>query len=407
MAHQEFRMSFPVSHPVETSYAKQPCTFRTCLEGIGGPEQLSELFSELEEDPELMTAAFDEWISEIGTRTLERLRSEVYREGLIETLDQITSPLPRSEVRLMESPTLPQLILVHELFGSDLAAFIASWDIREFTDDFIFEKDGVTLFSHVHTLVSPQGLVGSLQADTSFHLPNDPDAPVKSSIIYVLREDGADHGVEKTCYLDHISVAPVPESYNLATRMLLAQKDALQVAGFRDMRLYANIQVGGYFWATLGLDWNREKISDGQLQIILSTIEGKMEEALARVDPNTASDQQKDALQKTMLEWHALFSQETPPTPLEIARVGRTGPFFACGQDPADPKKTRWILCQHKKEAEELTKQHTGQRQSYHLGKIGLIGTNWDGLLELDDTGHQEGENLSHFETSLRERLAA
>ncbi len=400
-------MSYPVPHLVETSYAKQPCTFRSCLEGIGGPEQLSELFSELEADPELMTTAFDEWISEIGTRTLERLRSEIYRARLVETLDQLTSPLPRSEVCLMKNPTLPQLILIQELFGHDLASFIASWDIREFTDDFVIDKDCVTLFSDVHTFVSPQGLVGSLQADTSFHVSNDPDSPVKSSLIYVLREDGADNGVEKTCYLDHISVAPVPESYNLATRMLLAQKDALQAAGFRDMRLYANIQVGGYFWATLGLDWNREKISDTQLQIILNTIEGKMEEALARVDPNTTSDQQKDALQKTMLEWRALFSRETPPTPLEIARIGRMGPFFAYSKDPLDPKKAQWVLCQHKKEAEELTEHYIGQRQSYHLGKIGLIGTNWDGLLELDDTGPQEGKNLAHFETSLHARLAA
>jgi hypothetical protein len=230
-----------------------------------------------------------------------------------------------------------------------------------------------------------------------------------------LREDGADNGVEKTCYLDHISVAPVPESYNLATRMLLAQKDALQAAGFRDMRLYANIQVGGYFWATLGLDWNREKISDTQLQIILNTIEGKMEEALARVDPNTTSDQQKDALQKTMLEWRALFSRETPPTPLEIARIGRMGPFFAYSKDPLDPKKAQWVLCQHKKEAEELTEHYIGQRQSYHLGNhlnnhgrkyVGFAQLNGDSFPFFDRfTGRHNGDFDNLISRRFRHRF--
>lgn len=175
------------------------------------------------------------------------------------------------------------------------------------------------------------------------------------------------------------------------TRASMEEYDKM---GADAIALHANIDQGGYAWASYGYGWNHDEMNESQITDVISDAKNRIlkafEEASLPIDEKTQREI-IDVLEEA--EKHPLAS-----TPQLLARIGKDGPFFHKGESG------KWYSEEDYQKA-IADGQETGElasmKGSLHAGKIGMLGNDWYGRIDLKANGPQGGKNRKLLEQKV------
>ncbi len=216
------------------------------------------------------------------------------------------------------------------------------------------------------------------------------------------------------------------------TRDSLAQYDAQDVD---EVKLHANIDMGGYAWAAYGYGWDKKDMAkdflkqprNGETEVTVGDVTKKVKE-LSPAEKRELTETQSEDLSnravteiikkgrqfvelasreagvdmaEMLAELDALQENALTVTPQTLAELGRKGP-----QMYRDLEGGKWYSDKTLDEAVangdvDATAAADLKKKPYHAGKVALMNSSWYGSVQLKPDGDQGGENRKMLESYL------
>jgi len=175
------------------------------------------------------------------------------------------------------------------------------------------------------------------------------------------------------------------------TRASLKEYDKMEADA---IILHANIDQGGYAWASYGYGWDTKNMSEEHIKTLIINAKRKILNAFkeAGITPENPNMQKIiDILEEAEHDVYGV-------TPQLLARIGKDGPFLRKG------KSGTWYTEENYQQAIAEGRESgdlPGMKGPLHAGKIGLLGSNWFGRVDLKHHGPQEGKNRKLLEQKI------
>lgn len=349
----------------------------------------------------------------IGPKFAEKLLSDAeYRKGLQELQEALGGTLSGPESpRLCGETSLDKLIGIRETLGESAVAITKTLDLRGYgkglDKQLGFQRgpegkvnDAIRVldveFDESGELVRSQIDIGMNYAALSeTGEPNGEFAQIHRSFMKKMQKqpDGS-MAPELTVKHELFELPPSIKGGGVAaevTRRSLAEYDKM---GADAIALHADIEQGGYAWASYGYGWDFEEMSpsdiEGTIRSAKNSILSALEEAGVPLD---------EKIRKEIVD--PLEEAEKNPlasTPQLLARIGKDGPVLRKGESGT------WYTEENYQKAIAEGRE-TGElammKGSLHAGKVGLIGNDWWGKIELKAGGAQGGKNRKLLEEKI------
>ncbi|MCC7357541.1 hypothetical protein IT408_03480 [Candidatus Uhrbacteria bacterium] len=259
---------------------------------------------------------------------------------------------------------------------------------------------------------------------------------IARNIVREVAED--ENGQPKvTTFVEH-SIFKLPDGIKDSGIAAETTRRSLEIYGsdklnLDEIRLHANIDVGGYAWASYGYGWDHE----GNASKRLATLAEKGEEIVVggrevfEYSELTAQDKKElsrmeiagiidgcgttlDSISKSVARRGGTFPADLYQTFSDLIEAQRQNPDVT-PQDLAImgtslPKIYQTVSGEYYLEDEWSAAQQAGEvaangfKKPAHFGKLALLGSNWYGKIELSQDGSQEGKNLKMLQKTLERR---
>lgn len=360
-------------------------------------------------------------VERVGKKFAERVLSDKeYRQKLNLLQEMLSHRLEGKESpRFCKETSLENLVVVNEILGDRAEAMVRTLDLRSYgrglNTGLKFTKmpdgeytDAIKIFG---TTFDDEGNLTDAKVDVGFTFDgvgpdgkrNGDNALIHRAFVRQMKEM-PDGGMKPETIVRH-EVFDLPDSIKgggLAaevTRSSLAEYDNL---GVDAVTLNANIDVGGYAWATYGYGWDTEKYqldktSGERLKADVRNIATGIKTFLEMLDDaeGTVSEAQK---QNILDDLKQVAQNPLACTPQFLAGIGKEGPTLRRGE--SGKWYTNEAFQQALNDGRER-REDEGFKGSMHAGKFGMLGGQWDGRIDLKPDGPQGGKNRKLLEEKI------
>lgn len=312
-------------------------------------------------------------------------RPEIYQK-LIGIQKMLRQPIAEGGPLFFSNASMMDAYAVYEVMGEKWESLVRANDLRSYTEQLQYNPDSPPVLSlelppHFHE----NGSLKYAKILLNFDYTNK-DGVAAFIQRGFISEASESEGIQRQKRLVHHDALGFPSAMQgegLAVRMFRSSLTAYDTAGIEEIRLFANVDVGSYAWASYGFGYDEQNMSKRRIEQLIEQAKLNIHVVLTHV--GLGED----------IELFARISNELDQaqTPQEIVAIGADGPFFTRDEDGG------WQLCQQKEPAIQQKKS------LFHLGKIALINNEWWAKLELTRNGSQKGENREWFEQTLARRL--
>lgn len=399
------------------------------------------------ESRNMMQEAFSQ---QVGPKMTERILKDPSYLGQLSSMERsLSQPLREGGPELCSKRSFRNLVALKETVGDFSSQFAQALDLKQYTP----ELDAELQYQASRDLIDIEQVgideeSGELTTKIAFAINyTREDAPAASderngliarNICRSVQKDSQGEPVV-TKYVEH-SVFKLPAGTKDAGIAAKMTKRSLEMygadkMGLDEIRLHANIDVGGYAWASYGYGWDDEsnasqrlaKLAEKGEEIIVGgrevfeyeelTPEDKKELARQEVDDIIRGSQASlDSIAASMRRrgssippdlYQSLSAQveacrlNRDVTPQDLALMGETLPKFYKSAEGEYYLEQEWEQAQAQGE-----KPAEGFKKPAHFGKIAMLGSNWYGKIELSQTGPQAGKNLELLQKTLERRKA-
>ena len=344
-------------------------------------------------------------VNKLGERYAEKILDPEYTRALerLQTfLENGIDDMP--EVVLFDAYglTVENLIAIHETLGSPeaITRLVKALDLKREASDLEYENR--------EPIIQPAKAnfemeSGELESDiTLAHWYEDGSHIVRGfSHKPVEQEDGTVTAVRSVKH-DIFNLNPELGKSGIAKHVLknsldwyLDQNATRPEKPIADIKLDANIDVGGYAWASYGFGWDEEKMTRERVNDYIASCKKRVEQ-IASHTRSAGLDEEEERAIMAMLAAYDAALEKPDVTPQELALIGKDGPLFRL--DSSRNWHTERQFAEAKAEASEEFPF------PLHAGKHGMLGKEhrWDGKVELTQNGNQGGKNL----TLLQKRVS-
>lgn len=216
------------------------------------------------------------------------------------------------------------------------------------------------------------------------------------------------------------------------TRDSMAQYDAQDVD---EVKLHANIDMGGYAWAAYGYGWDKKDMAkdflkqprNGETEVTVGGVTKKVKELTPAEKREVMENQTEEMslkavteivkkgrqfvelaskeagvdMSEMLAELDALQENALTVTPQTLAELGRKGP-----QMYRDLEGGKWYSDKTLDDAVANGDIDSAaaaglKKKPYHAGKVALMNSSWYGSVQLKADGDQGGENRKMLENYL------
>lgn len=275
-----------------------------------------------------------EFVDFIGSQAWEKL---AHGEDYIQELENIQTSLSRNagskEQPLCHELGLDRLILLREMFGAKMPQMAQNVDLSTYCSELNL-NDGEILVSP--TLDKESGLLsGKVSILYEYGAGADAASMHRRFSSRVVKGEGG-YGLERSTTLELITLPDKLKGKNTAKQEMAATNEFLRQQEFDKEKLHANIDIGGYTWATLGFGWDVEKMrradekEKSDLEIIAEFAADRInitkrfirdsginpDEPDIKIHLDTIENKLKDMTAGALI------------TPQELAALGKSGPKF-------------------------------------------------------------------------------
>lgn len=345
------------------------------------------------QNPEHRQLAKQELQDFIGPKYAERILSDpVYLASLEKLQGNLTKPIAEGGPELVSHSDIPKLILAHDLFGEDFASIAQGMDLRSHHQDIQYttEERGPVAFISDPLFDEETGeCMGDIVMSLEYAGSSNGDPPRIDRTYHKVRREGQDGKVkfEKTVDLDLIRIPDHIKSQNTAKQEMQTTETLLREKGFDSQTLHANIDIGGYAWATMGFGWNIEKMRrpNEKNKTASQIIQDFAQERLDLVKDllsSSAIPLETPAVASLLQKLEATLS-ESPlaVTPQYLANLGKAdGPKYIKASSGRVYEESVYPQYSADDPPNEAFKG------AMHLGKLLLIGSDWYGKKALTKT---------------------
>lgn len=399
------------------------------------------------ESRSMMQEAFSQ---QVGSKMAERILKEpAYLQQLASLEGSLSRPLREGGPELSSKRSFKNLVALKETVGDFSAEFAQAIDLKQYSPEL---DTGLTYQTSKDLIdfeqVEIDEVSGELLTKIAFSIGYrregvDDASDEKNGLISrnlcrsVQKNEQGEPMVKK--YIEH-SIFKLPAGVKDAGIAAQMTKRSLEMYGsdkmdLDEIRLHANIDVGGYAWASYGYGWDEEgnasqrlaKLAEKGEEIIVGgrevfeyeelTFEDKKELARqevdeiirgsqASLDSIAASMRRRGSsipaeLYQSLAEQVEACRQKPDVTPQDLALMGDALPKFYKSAEGEYYLEQEWEQAQAQGE-----KPAEGFKKPAHFGKIAMLGSNWYGKIELRQTGTQAGKNLELLQKTLERRKA-
>jgi len=393
-------------------------------------EILDEIGAEIRNNEHLKNAAYeklsDDIYSGVGRKYTEKLFND---QGYVKELKDFRSALSEqitgTDVKLMENRSLRNLIAVKEIFGGveKLKGILGGMDLSRYNSELDLQQDSSPIQLIEFNFDSDSGSIETLlnvqftyNEGRGFINRNFKLAEKKDEEGHELQAKSVKHEVFKLP--DHI------KSNGIAAKVLESCLAGYRSAGIDTIKLHANIDVGGYAWASYGFDWDEEEMTrlkyestavraaglqnsetlspdekeqakrnasaefsslapEEKQEIFTNTIREFLDDCrlgFEGVCMNNGIDTDSPEFQAILREFEELIKHAEAVTPQAIAQVGRNSPLQLFKD-----REDNWYT--QEQQQEKLNSGTATEKDfiRFHAGKIAMFGTSWYGKVHGDE----------------------
>lgn len=344
--------------------------------------------------------------SKIGSRYAEKLFDPEYARNLERLQSFLEQGIDGMEdLKLFDAYdlTTENLIAVHETLGGpeDIERIVKALDLKKELPELTYENNQPFIQPAMANFEMDSG-----ELDASITLAHwyDDGSHIVRGFTHkpVEREDGTVSAVRSVKH-DVFNINPEHHNRGLAKRVLhdsvewyLDQNKQNPEKPIADIKLEANIDVGGYAWASYGFGWDKEKMTNEDIREYVGSAKQRAETIASHVREVGLTEEEERGVAEMLAAYNRAL--ENPDvTPQELALIGKDGPLFR--QDASRNWYTeRQFALEEREASEEIP-------TAIHAGKYGMLGKDhrWHGTVELTAGGKQAGKNL----TLLQKRVSA
>ncbi len=337
--------------------------------------------------------------NKLGPRYTEKLLSPEYAQALERLQTFLENGIDGMEdLKLFDAYdlTTENLIAVHETLGGpeDIERIVKALDLKKELPELAYENNQPFIQPAMANFEMDSG-----ELDASITLAHwyDDGSHIVRGFTHkpVQREDGTVSAVR--------SVNPEHHNRGLAKRVLhdsvewyMGQNKQNPDKPIADIKLEANIDVGGYAWASYGFGWDKEQMTREDIRSYVNSSKGRFETIASHVRELGLTEEEEQGIAEILSAYdQALDNPDI--TPQELALIGKNSPSFR--QDASHNWYTERQFAAEEREASEEFPT------AIHAGKYGMLGKEhrWHGTVELTTNGRQSGKNLN----LLQKRIAA
>ncbi|MDQ7814315.1 MAG: hypothetical protein RDU25_00705 [Patescibacteria group bacterium] len=393
-------------------------------------ETLEEMSSNMGVHEEVKKAALDKLANDlyhgVGHKYAERLFSDPsYIAELKRFRTSLDEKISGTEIKMMEVKNLRGLIAVKEIFGNveNLQKILSGMELSRYSDELRLEQDGSPI-QLIDFNFDPNN--GSIETSLNFQLSyNEGQGFINRD--FRLTEAVDESGDEEKAKSVKHAVFKLPD--NMKSNGIAAKVLESCLAGYRDsdidtIKLHANIDVGGYAWASYGFDWDEDEmtklkfesdsvrdanqqggerlnhVQTGQIkknaaaeyqnlsaerkqEIFVESIREFLDScklAFEGVCMSNDIDLNDPELINIIAEFDELMKNPEAATPQAIAKIGRDSKFKLY--------RDREGLWYKEEQRQEMLANGTATEKDFikfHPGKIAMFGTSWYGKVHGDE----------------------
>lgn len=344
------------------------------------------------EKARVMKEAFE---NKLGSRYTEKLLNPEYARELERLQTFLENGIDDMEdLKLFDAYdlTTENLIAVHETLGTpeDIARIVKALDLKRELPELTYQNN-----QPVIQLAGAKFESGELDADiTLANWYDDGSHIVRGFTHKPVEQDGTMSAVRSVKH-DVFNISPEHHNRGLAKRVLhdslewyLQQNERHPDKPIADIKLEANIDVGGYAWASYGFGWDKESMTSETIKEYIQSTKERVETIVSHVRDLGLIEEEERAITDLLSAYDQAL--ENPDiTPQELALIGKNGPQFR--QDASRNWYTERQFALEEREASEEFPT------AVHAGKYGMLGKDhrWHGTVELTANGKQSGKNLA------------
>lgn len=365
------------------------------------------------------------------------VESAEYRQALRGVQAQLRERMPNGGPELFRRRSLENLVVMNEFFGQHLADVVGAIDLGRYDqrlkNTMPEEKEPFLIADHSFDQETGE-LEGYVELSMSYEDESGEESLIARRFSRVLATD-SDGSVRAKKGVEHVSfqLSDNLKGNAIAAKLTHASLEQYDKIGVEEISLHANVDLGGYAWASYGYGWDietmgrKECVADAQSRVAANQKDVARREAVAgyaAMSPeakmvfaangvkkiaveskNRVASLLKEAgladspeAQAVLQEYDRAIEFPESVTPQTLASIGRKGPFFRKGESG------QWYTEENFQKAlasGEETGELEGAKGMYHAGKVGLSGTGWSGKIELTSDGYQGGKNRKLLETKL------
>lgn len=336
--------------------------------------------------------------NKIGPRYTEKLLNPEYARALEQLQTFLENGIDGMEDLMLFDAynlTTENLIAVHETLGTPeaITSLVKALDLKRDIPELGYENNQPVIQPSMANFEMGSG---ELDANIGLaHWYNDGSHIVRGFTHKpVEQEDGTVSAVRSVKH-DIFNINPEHHNRGLAKRVLhdsvdwyLKQNEQQPDKPIADIKLEANIDVGGYAWASYGFDWDKEQMTREDIRAYITSAKERIETVASHVRDHGLNEDEERALTEMLAAYdQALENPEV--TPQELALIGKNAPLFR--QDASRNWFTERQFALEEREASEEFPT------AIHAGKYGMLGKDhrWHGTVELTAKGKQAGKNLA------------
>ncbi len=471
---KEEELDWEIPEELEVATAEiQPFTSAEAVEAITSQEKPFEAISgnieamNQEQRAELAAALTEEVGPQFAQRFVE---SAEYRKQLTELSSALSKNLPKGPV-LLKDRNLKNIMTIQEVLGSKAHELAEAMDLASYIDD-LKRHDSESALRVEFVSFDEQGKMNGAKISFEQHYDSaeteNSEVTRSFELIPTIDAEGKEKILKRVNH-EVLSIPTEGKSNGIAARITQESLKHYDEMKADEVALKANIDIGGYAWASYGYGWDHETIGRTSYikheaeQATVSIDRNAFDQDLAKKKPNldergrqlefnsyksivkskaevTANkkydampqagrlEQFSQAVSELTLRVHekyrkaaesaqaindprvqehlkkieALSKDGSSVTPQILAALGKDAPRFV------QSKSGRWYT-----EDAFQTAVADGEAEAdpesigpMHAGKIGLIGSSWNGKIELQAGGSQGGVNRSLLEKTLSRRTS-
>lgn len=386
--------------------------------------------------------------TQVGSKIAERILQEPsYLSQLTSLEASLGRPIREGGPELCTKRTFRNLVALKETVGDFSPQFAQALDLKQYSPELdsnlnyqtskdLIEFENISIDEETGELTTKIAFTIYYKREGTDDASDESNGLIARNLHRQVQKNESGESVV-TKYIEH-SVFKLPGGVKDAGVAAQMTRRSLELYGddkmnLDEIRLHANIDVGGYAWASYGYGWDDEgnasqrlaKLAENGEDIVVGGRQVFEYEELTPADKKELARQEIDELirgcQATLdtiaasmrrrgtempTALYQDFTQQVTSclnnpdlTPQDLALIGDGQAKIYKSAEGDYYLESEWeqALASGEKPAE-------GFKKPAILGKLVMLGSNWYGKIELKKTGSQAGKNLELLQKTLERR---